>query len=146
MIKIIKIKTFITTKLFSIFPSFDIPRAYNYIDRLDRPLNKVIESHFHLCIIDQIKIIQKFNTLDGDRLKLLQYLCISIETSDAVVQCYKQVFKRYRWTCADLLCVISVKLNKQQLDGLVDKGINIHERCKINCKNSIGIYKKIYAI
>ncbi|ETN97490.1 hypothetical protein RFI_40039, partial [Reticulomyxa filosa] len=77
--------------------------AYGYGTReLDRPLNKVIESHLpnfqyvlnhpdiHLCIIDQIKIIQtQLNTLDDklrdDRLKLLQYLCISTETSDVVI-------------------------------------------------------------
>ncbi|ETO00903.1 hypothetical protein RFI_36537, partial [Reticulomyxa filosa] len=97
----------------------------------------------HLCIIDQIKIIQiQFNTLDNnnlinDQLNLLQYLCISTETSDVVVQCYKQVFKKYYWKCADLLCVISVKLNEQQLDdvfeffmdGLVHKDECIHYRC-----------------
>ncbi|ETN99830.1 hypothetical protein RFI_37637, partial [Reticulomyxa filosa] len=130
--------------------------AYEYGDRvLDRPLNKVMESHLpnfqyvlnhsdiHLCIIDLIKIIQtQFNTLDDarlikDRLNLLQYLCISTETSDVVVQCYKQVFKRHSWMCAYLLCVISVKLNEQQLDdvieffmdGLVHKDENIHEIC-----------------
>ncbi|ETN99796.1 hypothetical protein RFI_37671, partial [Reticulomyxa filosa] len=106
--------------------------AYRYDDRvIDRPLNKVMESHLpnfqyvlnrldiHLCIVDQIKIIQtQLNKLDDklrdDRLKLLQYLCISTETSDVVVQYYKQVFKRYDWICAYLLCVISVKLNEQQ--------------------------------
>ncbi|ETO01560.1 hypothetical protein RFI_35880, partial [Reticulomyxa filosa] len=125
-----------------------VNNRYNIYERiLDRPLNKVMESHLanfqyvlhhpdiHLCIIDQIKIIQtQFNTFDdegviNDRLNLLQYLCISKETSDVVVQCYKQVFKRYNWICAYLLCVISVKLNEQQLDdvieffmdGLVDK-------------------------
>ncbi|ETO00553.1 hypothetical protein RFI_36887, partial [Reticulomyxa filosa] len=92
----------------------------------------------HLCIIDQIKIIQtQFNTrLIGDRLDLLQYLCISTETSDIVVQCYKQAFKRRYWMCANLLCVISVKLNEQQLDdifeffmdGLVDTNQDIHYR------------------
>ncbi|ETO03459.1 hypothetical protein RFI_33948, partial [Reticulomyxa filosa] len=130
---------------------FDV-KNYNYGYR---PLNKVMESHLpnfqyvlnhpdiHLCIIDQIKIIQtQFNKLNDERLIrerlcLLQYLCISTETSDVVVQCYKQVFKRDIWTCADLLCVISAKSNEQQLDdvikffmdGLVDKDINIHERC-----------------
>ncbi|ETO03274.1 hypothetical protein RFI_34136, partial [Reticulomyxa filosa] len=75
---------------------------------LDRPLNKVMKSHLlnfqyvlhhsdiHLCIIDQIKIIHtQFNTLNdniliNDRLNLLQYLCISTETLDIVVQCYKK--------------------------------------------------------
>ncbi|ETO00093.1 hypothetical protein RFI_37366, partial [Reticulomyxa filosa] len=78
-----------------------------YVRVLDRPLDKVMESHLpnfqyvlnhpdiHLCIIGQIKIIQtQFNTLDDklrdDRLKLLQYLCISTETSDVVIQFYKQ--------------------------------------------------------
>ncbi|ETN97150.1 hypothetical protein RFI_40381, partial [Reticulomyxa filosa] len=73
-----------------------------------RSLNKVMGSHLpnfqyvlnhpdiHSCIIDQIKIIQtQFNTLYDkklirDRLDLLQYLCISTETSDVVFQCYKQ--------------------------------------------------------
>ncbi|ETN97534.1 hypothetical protein RFI_39995, partial [Reticulomyxa filosa] len=121
---------------------------------LDRPLNKVMKSHLsnfqyvlhhpdiHSCIIDQIKIIQtQLNTLnhDGlirDRLELLQYLCISAKTSDVVVQCYKQVFKMYYDMCANLLCVISVKLNEQQLDnvielmmcGLVQKATAIHYR------------------
>ncbi|ETO02605.1 hypothetical protein RFI_34813 [Reticulomyxa filosa] len=95
----------------------------------------------HLCIIDQIKMIQtQFNTLDDkilikDRLNLLQYLCISTETSDVVVQCYKQVFKRDIRACTELFCVILVKLNEQQLDdvieffmdGLVDK--DIHGSC-----------------
>ncbi|ETO06575.1 hypothetical protein RFI_30817, partial [Reticulomyxa filosa] len=55
-----------------------------------------------------------------DRLKLLQYLCISTETSDIVVQCYKQVFKENNETCAELLCVISVKINEQQLDDVFE--------------------------
>ncbi|ETO01292.1 hypothetical protein RFI_36148 [Reticulomyxa filosa] len=96
----------------------------------------------HLCIIDQIKIIQtQLDTFDNwslieDRLNSLQYLCISKETSDVVVQCYKQVFKRDIWTYADLLCVISVKLSEQQLDdvieffmGIIDKGEYVHYRC-----------------
>ncbi|ETN97222.1 hypothetical protein RFI_40309, partial [Reticulomyxa filosa] len=80
----------------------------------------------HLCIIDQIKIIQtQFNTLDDeglikDRLNLIQYLCISKKTSDIVVQCYKQVFKTHPEMCADLLCVISVKLDEQQLDDVIE--------------------------
>ncbi|ETO00985.1 hypothetical protein RFI_36455, partial [Reticulomyxa filosa] len=71
-------------------------------------------------------IIQtQFNTLHDRKLieyqlKLLQYLCISKDTSDIVVQCYKQVFERDVWTCADLLCVISVKLNEQQLDDVIE--------------------------
>ncbi|ETO01080.1 hypothetical protein RFI_36360, partial [Reticulomyxa filosa] len=83
----------------------------------------------HLCIIDQIKIIQtqsnpfRARTLTENRLKLLQYLCISTETPDVVVQCYKQL-----------------KLNEQQLDdvfeffmdGLVDKDKNIHYRCALS--------------
>ncbi|ETO01263.1 hypothetical protein RFI_36177, partial [Reticulomyxa filosa] len=111
---------------------------------LVRPLNEVMELHLsnfqyvlhhrdiHLCIIDQIKIIQtQLNTIDDeelikDRLNLLQYLCISTETSD-----------RYIWMCACLFCVISVKLNEQQLhnaieffmDGLGDKDKDIHESC-----------------
>ncbi|ETN98742.1 hypothetical protein RFI_38745, partial [Reticulomyxa filosa] len=77
------------------------------------------------CIIDQIKIIQtQFNVLDdkliSDRLDLLQYFCISTETSDVVVQCYKQVFKTHPELCAYLLCVISVKLNEQQLDDVFE--------------------------
>ncbi|ETO02922.1 hypothetical protein RFI_34491, partial [Reticulomyxa filosa] len=105
---------------------------------LVRPLNEVMELHLpnfqyvlhhrdiHLCIINQIKIIQtQLNTLDDeelikDRLNLLQYLCISTETLDIVVQCFKQM-----------------KLNEQQLDdaiellmdGLVDKDEYIHECC-----------------
>ncbi|ETO03056.1 hypothetical protein RFI_34354, partial [Reticulomyxa filosa] len=88
-------------------------------------------------------IIQtQFNTLDDKELieywlNLLQYLCISTETSDVVVQCYRQVCKRDIWTYANLLCVISVKLNEQQLDdvieffmnGLVDKDKDMHKRC-----------------
>ncbi|ETN99148.1 hypothetical protein RFI_38333, partial [Reticulomyxa filosa] len=73
----------------------------------------------HLCIIDQIQT--QFNIFNDerlvkDRLELLQYLCISTETSDVVVQCCKQVFKRGALTCANLICVISVKLNEKQLD------------------------------
>ncbi|ETO02683.1 hypothetical protein RFI_34730, partial [Reticulomyxa filosa] len=90
-------------------------------------------------------IIQtQFNTLDhklrNDRLELLQYLCISTETSDIVFQCYKQVFKEHNEMCANLICAISVKLNEQQLDdvieffmdGFVDKDNNIHERCALS--------------
>ncbi|ETN99425.1 hypothetical protein RFI_38049, partial [Reticulomyxa filosa] len=110
----------------------------------------------HLCIIDQIKIIQtQFNKLHDngliiDRLNLLQYFCISTETSDLVVQCYKQVFKRDIQTCTDLLCVISVKLNEQQLDnvikffmdGLVDK-YNIHYVCALSIsKIALKLNKK----
>ncbi|ETO04446.1 hypothetical protein RFI_32951, partial [Reticulomyxa filosa] len=55
----------------------------------------------HLCIIDQIKIIQtQSNTFNDmglmkDRLNLLQYLYISTETSDAIVQCYKKILKKH---------------------------------------------------
>ncbi|ETO02890.1 hypothetical protein RFI_34523, partial [Reticulomyxa filosa] len=124
---------------------------------LDRPLNKVMESHLpnfqyvlhhpdiHFCIINQIKIIQiQFNGLDNrdlikDRLYLLQYLCISTETSDIVVQCYKQVFKKEIWLCANLLYVISVKWNKRQLDDVIEFFVSelvnedkyIHERCAL---------------
>ncbi|ETO00979.1 hypothetical protein RFI_36461 [Reticulomyxa filosa] len=98
---------------------YHIPRAYNYIERLDRPLNKVTASHLpnfqyvlnhpdiHLCIIDQIKIIQKFNTLDGDRLKLLH----------VVVQY--------------LFCVISMKLNEQQLDMLLNCWNKLTSLCRL---------------
>ncbi|ETO03575.1 hypothetical protein RFI_33827, partial [Reticulomyxa filosa] len=72
----------------------------DFVRILDRPLNKVMELHLpnfqyllyhpdiHFCIINQIKIIQtQFNRLDNrnlikDRFYLLQYLCISTETSD----------------------------------------------------------------
>ncbi|ETO02154.1 hypothetical protein RFI_35282, partial [Reticulomyxa filosa] len=99
----------------------------------------------HLCIINQIEIIQTQYTFDGwklikNRLNSLQYLCISTETSDVVVQCFTQGFQRHHRTCVDLLCVISVKLNEQQLDdvfecfmdGLVYKNINIHGRCALS--------------
>ncbi|ETN99635.1 hypothetical protein RFI_37835, partial [Reticulomyxa filosa] len=74
----------------------------------------------HLCIINQIKIMQtQFNTLDdkliSDRLDSLQYLCISTETLDVVVQFYKQFFKRDLWTYANLLWVMSEKLNIVEL-------------------------------
>ncbi|ETN97253.1 hypothetical protein RFI_40278, partial [Reticulomyxa filosa] len=135
--------------------AYEKKRRNDYVRMFDRPLNKVMELHLpnfqyllyhpdiHLCIIDQIKIIQtRLNTLDNrklikDRLNLLQYLCISTETSDVVVQCYKQNFKRHTETCADLFCVISVKLNEQQLDDIIEffmdglggKDKDIHERC-----------------
>ncbi|ETO01677.1 hypothetical protein RFI_35763, partial [Reticulomyxa filosa] len=128
-----------------------------YLIILDRPLNKVMLLHLpnfqyilhhpaiHLHIIDQVKIIQtQFNILDDERLiinqlKLLQYFCISTETSNVVVQCYKQVFKSDFWTFADLLCVISVKLNEQQLD---DRYKYLFRMCKINYRNSIEIERE----
>ncbi|ETO01144.1 hypothetical protein RFI_36296, partial [Reticulomyxa filosa] len=99
---------------------------------LGRPLNKVMESH-----LPNFQYVLHHPDIHLDRLKLLQYLCISTEASDIVVQCCKQVFKRYYLMCSDLLCVISVKPNEQQLDdiiqffmdGLVDKDKNIHEEC-----------------
>ncbi|ETN99568.1 hypothetical protein RFI_37902, partial [Reticulomyxa filosa] len=100
------------------------------------------------CIINQIKIIQtQFNRLNLDnwklinnRLNFLQYLCISTETLDVVIRCYKKNFKEHIGTCADLLCVISVKLNEQQLedvitlfmDGLVHEDKYDHERCALS--------------
>ncbi|ETO01482.1 hypothetical protein RFI_35958, partial [Reticulomyxa filosa] len=129
---------------------FDDDRLLNKVMKLHLPNFQYVLHHpdIHLCIIDQIKIFQtQFNTIDerkliSDRLYLsqlylLQYLCISTETSDVIVQCYKQVFEMCYWMCADLLCVISVKLNEQQLDdviqlfidGLVDENEDTHKRC-----------------
>ncbi|ETO02168.1 PBS lyase HEAT domain protein repeat-containing protein, partial [Reticulomyxa filosa] len=129
----------------------------------DRPLNEVMKLNLpnfqyvlhhpdiHVCIVDHIKIIQsqlnalnswnivKFLTqlLKFNPLLLLQCLCISTETSDIIVQCYKQVFKRRATICAGLLCDIAVKLNEQQLDDIIeffmdrlgDKANYIHEEC-----------------
>ncbi|ETO03227.1 hypothetical protein RFI_34183, partial [Reticulomyxa filosa] len=90
--------------------------------------------------IIQTQLNKLDDKLRDDRLNLLQYLCISTETSDVVIQCYKQVFKKDNETCANLLCVISVKLNEQQLDdvteffmdGLVGKDDYIHNRCALS--------------
>ncbi|ETN99432.1 hypothetical protein RFI_38042, partial [Reticulomyxa filosa] len=127
---------------------FDKGRNYVYDYR---SLNKVMELHLpnfqyvlhhpdiHLCIINQIKITLTLGNqnLIKDRLNLLQHLCISTKTSNVIVQCYKQSFKKHTEICADLLCVISVKLNEQQLDdvielfmdGISDKNKDIHESC-----------------
>ncbi|ETO00130.1 hypothetical protein RFI_37329, partial [Reticulomyxa filosa] len=127
---------------------FDIICKSNSDRALDRPLNKVMILHLsnfqyilnhpdiHLCIIDQIKIIQtQFNSsnnakLISDRLDSLQF-CIFQQKFQILLS------NRDVWRCANLLCVISVKLNEQQLDdvfeffmdGLFDEGYYIHENC-----------------
>ncbi|ETO02162.1 hypothetical protein RFI_35274, partial [Reticulomyxa filosa] len=106
---------------------FDKDKHYAYEDNrriIDRPLNKVMLLH-----------LPKFQHLLHHP-DIHCCLCISTETSDVVVQYYKQVFKTHPEMCTYLLCVISVKLNEQQLDdvielfmdGLVDKNQSIHYR------------------
>ncbi|ETO02592.1 hypothetical protein RFI_34826, partial [Reticulomyxa filosa] len=125
---------------------------------LNRPLDNVMKlylpnfqyllhySDIHLCIIDQIKVIQtQLSKIDNNqlllnrlqmleyldnnqlllnRLQILEYLCISTETSGIIIQCCKQGFRKYSQQCADLFCKIAVKLNERQLDDVLEFFIN----------------------
>ncbi|ETO31317.1 hypothetical protein RFI_05805 [Reticulomyxa filosa] len=88
-----------------------------------------LHPNIHKCIIDEIKAFQEqLDTLNDyesikTRLDVLQYLCISTEATNIVIQCYKQGLrcqeKLVCSLCVELLCAIAMRLNEKQLDEVV---------------------------
>ncbi|ETO07401.1 hypothetical protein RFI_29989 [Reticulomyxa filosa] len=110
-------------------------KNYNYTQSyrciLDKILNKIIGLHLsnfqyiiyhpdiHLCIIDQIKNQTKIDLnyyKINDRLDILEYLCISAETLDIIIECYK----KNKWLYEKLICKIIMKLNEKQLNDVFE--------------------------
>ncbi|ETO17843.1 NTPase [Reticulomyxa filosa] len=114
----------------------------SYTRTTNRPMDNVMELYLpnfrhllihpviHMCIIDQIKLFQKqwSVTIDNhglikDRLYLLTCLCISTETVNIVVQCFKETLSSLypinRRMCEEALLAVGMKLKEDQLDIIV---------------------------